>query len=355
MKNVVSLFLVALMVVGLTISCRRKSSTAVGSTEKKKYAWSVGAPDSTGYGMILFSPDGGDTWTRQGLGASAIKGINLGDVWAVDENNVWAIGDNNAVLKTSNGGQNWVRAEVPACSSNSNLMAISIVSKTNIWISGSSGTLYNSTDSGISWKLFDSTLFQSSNLQGVWAVSPEKVYVVGQTQKVNRGYISYTLDGGSNWKTLTPAKDYNRNQWIGVTSSGNTIVIYGSKAHYIVSTDSGTTWKNDTVPGTGGIDGADINHLIMLNPQTWWGAFDNGQIFITTNGGTSWTKQESGQGGSYLVGIDTWDGKLAIVVGAPLSMPPKSPIIKTNNQGALWVTKHTTKSTLWKVSFIKDR
>lgn len=355
MKKVAVPFLVVMMVILITIGCGKTNDDNDDPVEKKKHAWVSGDQDSTGYGMILFSADGGDTWVRQGMGSSALLGIDIQDIWAIDENNVWAIGSNNAILRTINGGQTWTRVQAPVNTANPVLMSISIVNKTNIWISGANGTVYNSTDNGGTWTMFDTAVFHNAALQGIWAISPEKVYVVGQSGDVaGRGFIGYTLDGGVTWDSVTPAEDYNQHEWIGVTASGNTIVVYGGKAHYVVSTDGGTTWENGYVPHTGGESGADINHLIMLNSQTWWGAFDEGQIFITSDGGTSWTLQQTGQGGYFMVGIDAWDSQLAIAVGAPLSMPIQSPIIKTGNGGTSWEKKYTCNTTLWKVTFIKD-
>jgi hypothetical protein len=54
----------------LQFACKKEEDNP--SPVKKKYAWAVGTTDSTGYGMILFSPDGGETWQRQGESSSAL-------------------------------------------------------------------------------------------------------------------------------------------------------------------------------------------------------------------------------------------------------------------------------------------
>ena len=313
--------------------------------------------------MILFTPDAGETWQRQGEGSVALQGIDVSDIWAIDENNVWATGINNTILRTIDGGQTWTRIQAPANLPNAELSPICIVNKSNIWIAGSSGLnglIYKSIDNGSTWTMLDTAFFHHNRLQGLWANNTDKVFVVGEHHIEGndpRGFIGYTLDGGVTWDSITPANDFNKWTWIGVVSSGNTIVIYGSKAHYIVSTDGGNTWKNDSVPVTGGGGAkADINDLIMLDPQTWWGAFDMGNIFITTDGGTTWTEQPStgSAGGSFLVGIDTWDGQLALVVGYGFYNPPISPILKTVNGGASWDSIYNYSMPFWKVSFIKD-
>jgi len=339
----------------IIISCNKKDDEP-DPVIRKKYTWVTGEVDSTGYGMILFSADAGETWVRQGQGSTALQGINVEDIWAVDENNVWATGSNNTILRTTNGGETWTKvANVPANKPNTGLLSISIVNNTNIWISGSGGTVYNSTDDGNTWTMFDTNFFHKGQMQGIWAINPEKIYVVGGIgAKAERGFIGYTLDGGATWDSVFPANDYNRNEWIGVTSSGNTIVVYGGKSHYMASTDDGTTWKNDSLIISGGGGGADINDLIMLNSQTWWGAFDEGHICLTTDGGATWNEQQTGQGGQYLVGIDAWDSQLALAVGTSDGWPPQGSILKTSNGGTLWETKHTYNSYLSKVTFIKQ-
>ena len=345
---------VMMMITCLIISCSKNNDNPQTVT-KKPYAWVAGAKDSTGYGMILFSADSGNTWVRQGQGNVALAGIDVNDIWSVDENNVWAVCTDNVILRTTDGGQTWNRFTAPVNSSKTRLSAISIVNKTNIWISGSGGTVYNSKDNGATWTIFDTNFFHLGLMQGIWAISPQKVYVVGGVANGGNmeGFISFTQDGGATWDTVVPADDYNRHEWIGVASSGNTIIVYGGRAHYVFSTDGGTTWLNDSVTGTGGVLGADINHLIMLNSQTWWGAFDLTQIFLTRNSGSVWDSQAAFKNGEFLVGIDAFSSQVALTVGELSGWPAKGSIQKTTNGGTTWNLIHTYHSSLYKVSFIK--
>lgn len=303
-------------------SCHKNDNNPVDPkpSEKKKYVWGCGQPDSTGYGMILFSSDGGDTWIRQGLGLPALLNCTLLDILATDENNVWAVGHNNTVIKTTDGGKNWFQISISSAPSSPSLSSISIVDKTNVWILGDNGTVYHSADNGATWTICDSSFFNHAFLQGIWALTPAKVFVAGgRTDSDDNviGYIAYTLNAGASWDSLVPANNFNQNEWIGVSSYENTILIYGRKSNYIVSFDGGITWINDSIPGTGGGGGgADINHLIMLGSETWWGAFDMGQVFITTDAGENWVQQQTPPLNTYfLMGIDTWDKQTAIAVG----------------------------------------
>ncbi|MGA2822549.1 MAG: hypothetical protein ABSE72_03390 [Bacteroidales bacterium] len=355
MKRYSPLFSLVMIIVCIVVSCSKNDNNPQ-SVERKPYAWVAGAMDSTGYGMILYSADSGETWERQGLGNDALKDVDVSDIWAVDENTIWAVCSGNVILRSLDGGKTWIRLQLPENKTSTLLSAISIVNKNNIWISGSGGTVYNSFDNGNTWRRYDTTIFREGLMQGIWAINSQNVYVAGKSGDIpgeSRGYIGYTKDGGATWDTVFPADDYNRHEWIGVAASGHTIVVYGGKAHYMFSTDGGLTWSNDSILHTGGVLGADINHLVMLNPQTWWGALDLSQIFLTTNGGSAWVSQPAVSNGEFNVGIDAFNSQLAIVVGTLPGWPKKGSIQKTTDGGLTWKNIHTYRSFLNKVTFIK--
>ncbi|MCX6226340.1 MAG: YCF48-related protein [Bacteroidia bacterium] len=335
----------------MIVSCSKNPDDNL--PDESKYAWAVGEQDSTGYGMILYSDDRGETWVRQGQGSSALQGIDVYDIWAVDKDNVWAACGDNVILKTIDGGMIWSRVQVPVTKSHSRLSSICIVNKTNIWISGSGGAVYKSANNGQNWTLFDTTFFQSGLMQGICAVTPNKVYVVGGVHTPPVGFIGYTLDGGSIWDSVVPQDNYNRNEWIGAAASVNTIVIYGEKSHYMVSLDGGSIWKNDSIPASGGVGGADINHLIMQDAKTWWAAMDLGKMYLTTDGGTNWNLQQTDRTGDFIMGIDAWHGQLALAAGQGAYWPKGGSILKYSIAKNSWITKYTTRSCLYKVSFIK--
>jgi photosystem II stability/assembly factor-like uncharacterized protein len=94
---------------------------------------------------------------------------------------------------------------------------------------------------------------------------------------------------------------------------------------------------------------------MMLDEQTWWGAFDLDGIYSTKDGGTSWIKQQSaGPGNMFLVGIDAFNDQIAVIVGMTAGWPPAGKIIKTSNGGNLWELKYHCNSPLYKISFIKE-
>lgn len=331
-------------------SCNKENS----SSERKNYAWVAGNSDSTGYGMILFSPDGGYTWQRQGQGNAGLSGVNFANVWAVDENKVWLVGSNNTVLRTTDGGLNWTRIDIPGGDPEADLASISLAGSQNIWISGSLGKIYHSEDEGNTWQVFTLGFFSEGLMQGIHAVSKQVIYVAGGIGNI--GLIARTLNGGQSWDTIAPPNQYNQHgNWIGVKATdANHVVVYGGKSRYTFTTDGGQSWTNDSIAGTGGIDGADINCLTMLDDHTWWGAFDFEGIYLTENSGADWIRQTSaGPGGTFLVGIDHYDRQHAIITGiSSVSLDGK--ILVTSDGGITWELALTSRAWLNKVSFIKN-
>lgn len=60
--------------------------------------WAVGA-----YGTILYTTNGGTTWTSQSSGTTS----DLMDVCFIDANNGWAVGWEGTILKTTDAGTTW--------------------------------------------------------------------------------------------------------------------------------------------------------------------------------------------------------------------------------------------------------
>jgi len=351
--------LITLLAIGMLIivgGCKKDDSP---TEEKKKYAWATGKIDSTGYGTILFTSDAGETWARQGIDNPAFEGVEFSDIWAIDENTVWATGSKNTILKTTNGGLNWVKVTPPAQIPEAGLGCINIYEKNNIWISGAvggTGIIYRSTDGGNTFTLLDTTYFQRKAIQGVLATGPGQVYATGgDIDRGETGFISNSTDNGITWDSIVLDDNYNKWEWISVVSFENTIVVYGGKGRYTVSTDGGTSWNNDSIP-IGGVNGADINYLKMIDAQTWWAACDLGNVWKTSNGGDHWTQQSVPDEvkNSFMVGLDIWDRDIALMVASGFHPPFDGPILKTKNGGDQWEKVYTADAPLWKISFIRD-
>lgn len=336
-------------------SCEKESDEPSNLPEvgASPVAWAVGYEDNTNHATVLFSADSGSTWIRQGAGSNALQGMDASNLYAIDSKDVWVVGSNRTIARTTDGGNSWEKVNSPPVGADVNFNCISIFNETDIWISGggtSSGIVCKSVDKGDSWTIMDTSLFQGFLMQGILAINSQVVYTVGSNSGASwNGRVARTLDGGNTWDTIS--LDNNKwVDWIDVTASDeNHVTVYGGQCHYAYTTDGGESWTTDSIP-IGGVE--DINHLIMLDNLNWWGACDMDNIRRTTDGGLTWSAQQSaGPGNMHLMGIDAYNDQLALITGQSAGWPQGGKILQTKDGGNTWICRHTADIYLVKVAF----
>lgn len=332
------------------ISCK-KSTTPETPSNTNVVAWAVGMQDTSSVGMILYTNDAGETWERQSDPVMFL-GVDVVNVWALDQQNAYVVCYGNKIFRTQDGGSTWIPVVTPSIPGNPNLSGISIISNTTIWISGEHGTVYHSTDAGRSWTVHDSSFFHSGLMQGILAITERVIYVVGQFDAPSGayGFIARTLNGGRTWDSISLPNQFNRHLWIGADAvDSNHVIIYGQHGHYAVTKNGGNTWSTPD-----SVTAGDINALVMLSKDAYWGAFDYDQIFKTYDGGKNWLPQTSaGPLNQFLVGIDTYYSQTALIVGESAGWQKAGKILKSTDGGKNWYLRHACDSKLWKVRFAR--
>jgi len=143
--------------------------------------WVVGAG-----GVIRFW--NGTSWAGQTSGT----GQNLLDVDFINDNVGWAAGGGWVVLKTVDGGQNWVAQPVPT-DGDPYFKSVCFVDSLEGWVVGLNGTVLHTTDSGATWENQESgTLY---GYRRVRFVNSDEGWAVGYG-----GTIIHTADGGVTWE-----------------------------------------------------------------------------------------------------------------------------------------------------------
>lgn len=338
---------------GWTLLSCKKTTDPDPPENTRVVAWAVGGMDTNNIGMILYTDDAGETWKRQGDSAM-FNGIDVINVWAIDQQNAWIACSGNKIFRTLDGGNTWIPVLTPVIPGDPPLSGISILNNTTIWISGGLGTVYHSNDAGNNWTVHDSSFFHNGMMQGILAITRQVIYVVGEfdTESGAFGFISRTLNGGVTWDSISLPGNYNRHLWIGVDAvDSNNVIIYGQHGHYAITQNGGNTW---TTPDS--VTAGDINALVMLSKDAFWAAFDYDQIFKTFDAGITWIQQPSaGPMNQFLVGIDTYYSQTALIVGESAGYQKSGKILKTTDGGNNWYLRHTTDSKLWKVCFAKTQ
>ncbi|MBV6478854.1 MAG: Ycf48-like protein [Ignavibacteria bacterium] len=284
--------------------------------------------------------------------------LNLKAVCFINSNTGWTAGDSGVILKTTNGGLNWIRQN---SNTNKPLSHITFIDSQNGVAAGSSYE-YNpwcferlvmlaTTNGGTVWNVIFDQL--SSKLHDLISISSD-MYAAYEGRDIQcletTGFITKSLNGGYNWLySLGTNYGYKSISFINVNTgwaTGEYTTDFGLRVKQLIkTTDSGLNWftiRSDTnffvpesklrfySPSTGykisgslikTTDGGynwlltdsmmtlGVRSFAFLNPDTGWCAVSGGNIIRTNNGGTSWSLQTNYQTHSlnsiYMINKDT--------------------------------------------------
>ncbi len=150
---------------------------------------------SGSYGTIMRTTNKGDNWTILTTGfQNALDGM-----WFVNENTGY-VGGSNIILKTTNGGQNWVNKVGSFISGFETAQAVYFSdANTGYYCTNTSTTrIVKTTDGGDTWNLINTT--SAGAAWGMSFTSSTTGYVCTETGKVLK-----TTNGGLNWDVqITP-------------------------------------------------------------------------------------------------------------------------------------------------------
>jgi photosystem II stability/assembly factor-like uncharacterized protein len=91
------------------------------------------------------------------------------------------------IIKTTD-GHNWIDQVNPVLGNSGTLMAVKALDSLHVWTVGTSGVILRTNNGGNTW-VREAEGLSNDMLLGIWVVSPEEVYVVGN----NRTFLKYGL------------------------------------------------------------------------------------------------------------------------------------------------------------------
>src|SRR6266545_8235892 len=164
----------------------------------KKKGWVVGSVsrrDRVVDSILVYTADGGATWTRErapsrrelihidfdndkrgwivGAGGTIIKTVDGGQTWVTqtsettatiyhidvrDDKKVWAVGERGTILRTIDGGEHWEPVTVAV---RSTLLNVQFLNDDDGWVVGRGGTILRTEDGGRSWVQQESSTKQN--------------------------------------------------------------------------------------------------------------------------------------------------------------------------------------------------
>ena len=248
---------------------------------------------------------------------------------------IYLVGDPAFLYKSTDLGNTWQTI---------NIMPVSGPASTYIWysmdkvgstmvLSGDFGVVAKSTDNGLTWS--SNSFLLNTNILFDMALAPgtNNLFAVGRQYTIGTRQVFYSSNYGTNWTTKDLGIDMNASSICMV----NTQIGYisGTNCQVLKTTDGGVNWFPVTQPTTGTFD---IYNVDFVTPDLGW-VFINytpitgGNIFKTTNGGTTWTQQGSNISNA-IYSADMVDANIGYVT---LNSSNK-PIYKTTDGGNNWLS-----------------
>jgi len=264
-----------------------------------------------GNGTVMKSTNSGLTWVSQSkITSSTIMGLCL-----FNSDNVLGVGSGRKIIRTTNGGVNWLSATAGTYSNN--LYSVAKVSNTTAIAVGDYGIIMKSTNSGANWTNITGPV--TSSLKSVAFTDSLNGTAVGLG-----GIILKTTNSGNNWNQINVA-DATVNDLNGVSFlNSSTGIAVGNNGTILKTTNGGANWIQKT-----NVTIEDIVSVSFAN-SVCYATLYSGYVLKSTNLGENWTSHFT-QSNSVLLSVFFNDANTGWICGTG------GAILKTTDGGGVFV------------------
>ncbi len=218
----------------------------------------------------------------------------------VGSHTLWLTGNMGKIVKSTDGGRNWVIQPTP---DKANLQAISAWNADRAVAVGNGANVLVTRDGGSHWSKAESVPHAKvfNKLIGVQALPDGHALAVGEN-----GAILKSTDYGENWQKMRPFHQIIFND---VTDAGQGLWVVGEEGTILYSDDGGSTWnKQDT-----GVNST-LTAASFRDPEHGVVAGLSGTLLTTADGGKNWRKIDLPTS-VHLFSVG-WNGRQWLVAGA---------------------------------------
>lgn len=240
-------------------------------------------------GIILTTPDGGDTWVEQ------ISNIDdsIIDIFMLNENLGWALANfypeeddttyGTIMLKTVNGGDTWEQEVFPE----EFFYSVVFFDSLRGWLGGEFGTILGTTDGGSTWfqPVIDPGPGAQFPIHSFEFFSPRYGYAMGGHFDIS-GVVWKTTNGGQRWtpQVVGPEPYYDMH----FKDSLNVMAVGGDfdfGSGMVQTTDGGSTWEYVYLS----IFGQARALSFRTETEAWAPLGFTGTYMYSHDGGRTWT------------------------------------------------------------------
>ena len=291
-------------------------------------------------------------WTRQRTANLAwLKSVHF-----IDARRGWAAGTGGALLRTTNGGADWEPLAPPTKDS---ILDLRFADELHGWllcepdqfslktIEQPRSYVLRTVDGGRTWARSEPTVDEpAARLTRLVFSDARAGWTFGEL-----GSLYSTTDGGETW---TRTRTASRTLILGGTFAGDRRGwLVGAGGIVRRTDDAGATWREARVGATANTPPLNLSRerlyaVTFADARQGWAAGARGQIWATTNGGATWSRQESNADAD-LLDIACLDARRAWAVGA------NGTIVRTRDGGRTWVAEQSrTAHRLERVAALPD-
>lgn len=235
-----------------------------------------------GYGTgnsLLKTTDGGENWVPQDAGVTS--GL-MGVFFRAGNDLGYAVGFDGTIIKTTNGGSEWT-PQTSGVTTDLHAIQFPVDDDTGFTV-GDNGVILKTTDGGTNWVPQNSgTTDWLTDLD--FPVDAQTGYAVGHM------CVLKTINGGMNWLDITDTTLYMGLEAVDFPAGDQVGFASGYDMFIFKTTDGGATWDS-TRPFIAADDYAAVHTLnFPVNEQVGYAGGTGFNIFKTTDAGNTWVDQ----------------------------------------------------------------
>lgn len=231
----------------------------------------------SGNGIILKTLNGGTNWL---VISTAFSGSSI-----YFSNPYTGYISEGTVFKTTDGGVSWADLH------QTSLLAVNFSDNNTGYAVGYNSKILKSTDAGLNWELQFVSMY-GNKFNSVYFRNPQTGFIAGgKMTEPYSGVIYKTINGGSSWYEVSPSTtdiDFRSITFptdnIGYAVGGYE---YGSSGVIYKTSNGGENWIQQ------GIVNRDLNSIHFRDALTGYTVGESGIILKTTNGSSIWNSQVS--------------------------------------------------------------